>query len=581
MGGDIGMEMFPEKYEVTHMQEDPDAIEDMQRRTLADFTPDANGLMESGDARRNTYALDRLNLRADGARTATMPWQNEDYDTQFHDHDPRGWSQQQPWAEYRRVATAVQRRSDFRNDADYSVPETGIAPWQMYQQIRSAQDWTKARMKIFSTSMDNFHAGGVGQYDKMSSTYKSDLEDGTVNPDADNESELVASQHSTTHLSNVVHEGSAALRANSTTDHRVAVSAYGKLYANAGLMPHESQLRSIEDDTPRARAMRDSGNRSLSRLMSVVDGDVGAATGMRRAQQDTVGDTEKFGGPRDQEGERNRSLMLTRDIMALLGFVEQDVQQLRQLERTNAAMAAPLLANLHRLGEVVHAMPAHAKLEARAELLLAAAGGGLGPAGDVGASRFRVEVNPKIVAFMDNQIRRADAGAADVAAAAWAGSDGDVGKYGGGIATSDIFQLRGTGGLGDAASNRVQSDASGVAFAASRARGNYAQLAAGAARPDLVGRDESRTGQISQALLSHVRAPALIGDTNLGAARVGGSATNIEFHDTDGLRRSTGPLGVKSRVRRGQESERAFDDMVDGEQDVRPQHWQRDLRDGP
>ena len=42
-------------------------------------------------------------------------------------------------------------------------------------------------------------------------------------------------------------------RTDTTTDHKVNVAAYGKLYKNRGLINHENQLRILEDDTPWSR----------------------------------------------------------------------------------------------------------------------------------------------------------------------------------------------------------------------------------------------------------------------------------------------------------------------------------------
>lgn len=560
--GDMGWEMHPEKLEQTEMYFDPESVDDMQRDTLRDFSPDTVGLFEDAAPRRNTHSAAFLSLRENGARVATEPWQNEDYDTQFHDHDPRGYSTEQPWAEYRRQQIANMRRSDFRNDGDMSIPETGISPYTMYSMIRSAQNWTKARLKIFETSLENMHPGGVGVYANVSNVFKSDVNDGTVNVD-----QLAygdeAPQHTTTHLSNVVHQGSAALRANTTTDHRVAVSAYGKLYANNGLMKHESQLRSVEDDTPRQRAHADQQLRSLSRLMSsYVDGS--AATGVRRAMQDAAasGDLEKFAGARESV-DQNRSMALSRDVMALFGFVEQDIKNLRTLEQTNASAAAPLVANLYHLTEMLHKLPANAKLEMRNELLLRSAGGGL-RSGDSVLNRYRVDVNPKLVQFMDVQIR-SQAPAGDGIAALYE-STVDEGKY---VALpSDAFVLRKLGSSGDATLNLYQARTDGRA-SESKVAASYSALAKSAIKPNSVGRSDGRTAVSGDAAINQHRAPALRSNTDMYRAATEGVAHDVEFQDTGALRRSNGRHGIKSRARRHQLSERVFDEMADGDQTTR------------
>src|SRR5690606_33680850 len=103
-------------------------------------------------------------------------------------------------------------------------------------------------MKIFETAFENRHTGGVGIYPNISRVFKSTAEDKM----SDSGMSLTAEdpeirKRMTMRLSDIVHEGSAALHANTTTDHKVKVAAYGKLYKNAGLINHEHQLRILED----------------------------------------------------------------------------------------------------------------------------------------------------------------------------------------------------------------------------------------------------------------------------------------------------------------------------------------------
>lgn len=428
--GDMGFEFFPEKYEKTDIIEDPDQINTDRRETLKDYAPESNTLFAHEETRRNTHARERLNIREGGSRWTTEPWKNEEFDTQFHDKDPRGWSTEQPWAEYRRQAEAQFRMIDFKDDGDYSTTSGHIHPNTLYKNIRGAQNWVKARLKIFETSWENQHAGGVGVYANVSNVFKSDYEDTSVMTDGSGMSRTFEDpeirQHHTIKLSNVVHGGSKALRDNTTTDHKVAVAAYGKLYKNRGLINHETQLRLLEDDTPwsRIEGVQTSPKNLVKLMASYVhgadyaagnfgDGNRTAAQQLRALQQESAEGSkqEAFKGQKNDELTlENRNQILTRDIMALLGMVESDVKFLESYHRKNKKHADLLLANMYHLAETVHSLPANVKLELRNELILRSAGMGLAP-GDASATRKvrdQVVVNPKIIQYMDLMVRRTE-----------------------------------------------------------------------------------------------------------------------------------------------------------------------------
>ena len=411
--GDMGMEQFPEKYEETVMFEDPEQLTEDQRETLKDFTPDNSRLFASEETRRNTYARDRLNLRDGGARTTTDPYSNEDFDISFKDEDPRGWSTEQPWQEYRRRMEAQLRMVDFKDDGDYSTTSGHIHPNTLYKTIRSAQDWVKARLKIFETSYTNLDHGGVGVYDKVSNVYKSESEDlsymmdGSMNTTFE---DPVNRSRATARLSNMLHMGSKALRANSTTDHKVLVAAYGKLMRQRGLINHENQLRLIEDDTnwSKIEGVTQFSPVNVTKLMSSLASDQTAAATLRMIQQDIAAPSqlERFKGMRYDESEiSNRNNILTRDIITLLGVTENELKLLESKSNQNNKQAQHSLANLFEMVEAVHAQPAHIKLQIREELLLKSAGQGLRP-GNPYETRQAIVINPKIIQFMDTQVRK-------------------------------------------------------------------------------------------------------------------------------------------------------------------------------
>ena len=239
----------------------------------------------------------------------------------------------------------------------------------------------------------------------------------------------------TMRLSNWVHGGSKALRANSTTDHKVLVAAYGKLMRQRGLINHENQLRLLEDDTnwSKIEGMSGGANKSLVSLMSqLANGRTADASGrLLQQDQDSPATAERFRGMRYQESElQTRNYTLTKDIMSLLGITENELKLLESRSNQNDKAATHSLANLYQMAETVHRQPAHIKLQIRDELLLKSAGAGITP-GTGYEARTNVIVNPKILSFMSTQVRSARAQDQDLSEANWnadADSEGKLDK---------------------------------------------------------------------------------------------------------------------------------------------------------
>lgn len=414
--GDFGMEMFPEKYESSEhlVFEDPDSVSYDQRETVKDYTCETNYLFASDEIRRDPGSKYRLNQRSHGWHgSSTDPWKNEGYDTQFHDKDPRGWTGEIPWKEYRRQLEANMRRSDFKDDGDYSVTGGGIHPNTLYKSIRGAQNWVKSRLKIFSTSYESRSNGGVGIYPHTSDVFKSDIEDTSVAVDGGRLSTTFEDpenrQRATMRLSNILHEGSYALRSNTTTDHKVKVASYGKLYSQRGLIPHETQLRIVEDDTPwsELEAVRGTVPRNLVKLMNAATSSTSDATGRKlKHKAASSRDAGKFAGKKESEQNPARGNILTKDIMSLLGITEHEVKFLESKANKNDKHATLMLANVYQMTETVHRLPIQEKMEIRSELLLKAAGGGISGNSDYRKNKDKAEINHKMVEAMEEMTQK-------------------------------------------------------------------------------------------------------------------------------------------------------------------------------
>jgi hypothetical protein len=175
-------------------------------------------------------------------------------------------------------------------------------------------------------------------------------------------------------------------------------------------------MRVLEDDTPWSRIEgAATAPKNLVKLMATALQDRGdssdtAAQSARLLYQNAAMEgahQEQFTGmARGESTLDNRNLMMTRDIMALLGFTENEVKFLESRNGENRRGADHALANLYEMAQTLHAMPANMKLELRNELLLRSAGAGLRPAQNVRGSRNQVIVNPKIISFMEIASRR-------------------------------------------------------------------------------------------------------------------------------------------------------------------------------
>ena len=395
MFGGISHDMFPEKYEVTDMYESSSMVDDHWRDLLMDTGPEKDSLLAYELPTRNKYSKDRLNLR-EGARTLTDPWKSEGFDTQFHDKDDRGWSIEQPWDEYKRHVRNQLEMTDFKDDGDYSVTVGPINPNVLYKRIRGTQYDFARRFKNFDTAFGNQRGGGVGVYSNISDVFKTSQDDPyAINANITAEA-IPMNQRHTDSLSNIVHSGSKNLHVNTTTDHRVLVAHYGSNLKNRGLATAESQIRQIEDDR-RPTIIRDQNTRSISKLMSSrVDGT--SAKGAREIQQisENPNDSNRYNKSVSITN-TNKSDVITGDIVALMGYTNQEIKYLEREANKNNKQATKSLNDLRDMVEFVHRMPVTERRLFRDQLIVK----GLTP-GNPDNIRRNAIINPKIMEFMVN-----------------------------------------------------------------------------------------------------------------------------------------------------------------------------------
>lgn len=416
MYGDISWSMFPQKKEVTPIYEDPEDTHNFFRSTLKDTSPD-DPMFESDLPRRNVESRARLALRDGGARVNTDPWISEDIDLQFHDRDPRGASNLGPdFRQFKRQSLGRARLYEyaFKDDSDYSVPSSGIHPNTMRKNIKEAFHWVKSRLKIFSTGKDNWHNGGVGKHLNASQVDRQELETSTVNVDpARGPYEMRA--HKTTIMSNKLHDGKYK-RTLFTTDHEFKVAQYGKLYKNIRNMVHRSQVDQSVPDNPLAK-MTEMRGRAPKNLVVLMSNSVKGKSALNilhkqriKNAKDGMDEHDGF-TPHSKERETmdsGRSLQLTRDIMALLGFVKQDIDMAESKEGENPRKIQKMMnaRKIMDLTEMVHALPANLKLNMRTELIRTAGGGLMpGSASQIRKQRDKIVINRKLIKYAANEVR--------------------------------------------------------------------------------------------------------------------------------------------------------------------------------
>lgn len=338
--------MFPEKLESTVLVEDPEAVEKEMRAGLRDLGPDKPFLAEEMP-RRYVGSDMRITMRETGGLSNEDPWV-EDLDVQFHDHDPRGWTEEQPWEKMRQRAEVRIAQTTFTNDDDQSLTSGGLNPKTIYELIRGAQDWVKARLLIFSDfEVESSHTRN--QYPKVLGWKDSDIEDV--------EEGINAASRPLKSLRSFLHSASSLLGQTEESQERKA-SLVGQIYRQHAHLSTPELLALVQAE----QNSRDSATDRTRRLARLL-----------QKRQEVLDQKES------RQLEQQNVRLLTQDIMALLGVTENELKFLESQERRNQKGARESLAHLQDLVQMVHRLPAHTKLEWRETLLTEMLGRGLRP----------------------------------------------------------------------------------------------------------------------------------------------------------------------------------------------------------
>jgi hypothetical protein len=165
--GTIPYDAYFRKIEQHNGYEDPMTVENYMRQQLVDYRPDApvfesDQPRDPNDRGSGFASRERLNLRHTGFRSSESPNLPEGtfLDHEFMERDPRGIQNLPDLSKAKDHQIARASMINYSNDADYSIPESGINPTQMVSLIRNSQQQFKDRYRNFEESMDSWHNGG-------------------------------------------------------------------------------------------------------------------------------------------------------------------------------------------------------------------------------------------------------------------------------------------------------------------------------------------------------------------------------------------------------------------------------------
>lgn len=353
VGETMKREWFPEQFEGESIYEDID-MNTMQRGILKNYGPDPISF-EHEDPHRNYQSKYRLNLRHTGFMDSTEPYMNPEFDTQFHDKDPRGYLQEQPWREFRRNMEPKLRLQPFSKDHDHSLP-TGdnVSPVDMVSQLVKLRKDLRGRINWFSES-DNSIMAGRGYQAQYKGGDEVILEDTSSTVDI-NMLDSVQNQSVNRLLSNNLHTGGKYFIDRTTPDHIVPVASYGLVF------------KSAEPKTPKQIAEMTIGDQKLTTLDRTMRARNFIKFLNSRDIHYKTSDGRRFDRIYDKQN-KNSQQALNKDIMAILGITENEVKWLQSIDNKNNKQAKLCIANIIDMVEMVEKLPPNARLEVRNSLL--------------------------------------------------------------------------------------------------------------------------------------------------------------------------------------------------------------------
>jgi len=232
-GFDMPYDLLLRKQEVTGIYEDPDDVENFHRSTLKDMRPlpalfesdqPRGGTDNSGKSTGNNISERFLSFRDSGFQSNqnAEPYLPDGtfLDWQGLEKDSRGVALEPNMRQHVDQQMARASLINYKNDADPSVLESGLNPWDMNTNIRQGQAVFKDYYKNFDTSWDSMGSRGAV-------TDFSESRIPTVSQSVDMADPVQLPNRNVMNVTNSL-SNDTSIGFRRTTDHMFKVSQYGK-----------------------------------------------------------------------------------------------------------------------------------------------------------------------------------------------------------------------------------------------------------------------------------------------------------------------------------------------------------------
>ena len=391
--GYMRYDFFPNKYAETNMYRDPEQLYDYNRNVIKDFSSD-KPLFPEEEAVRGTdgsRSEAALNLRYSGDRADAEDPYTPDRFLEMTQKDPRGWTGEQPWDEYRKNMwhRAQNYEYAFQNDSDNSVPSQGIHPNTMYRNIRQGiQPQVQAKFRNFGTSYDYQNHGGSIPTELSSNVDKTELQ---KNIGGEMNFDNPANVNYTNNLSRDF-ENQGFTR--STPSHQFNVAQYGMVFKTNACMPLKRQITHMDMGSGQSKMCEKTAQnrKEFAEAMSAMT----SAKGRKNANH--------LKGEQFKNLESNQLTEMVRkgappqDILKAAGYTTNEIRWMTSHMGKNRTSGK--MRNTQDVIQYVK-LTGKAPPELRPWLLKKSSF----ILGNIGNNRREVVINPKLIQFLEDSTR--------------------------------------------------------------------------------------------------------------------------------------------------------------------------------
>lgn len=389
--GEMRPEFFPDKWAETNMYRDPEQLYNYNRNVIQDFSTD-KPLFPSEEPvrpRDGGKSIGVLNLHYSGDRADGADPYTPDRFLELTEKDPRGWSGEIPWEEYKKQSWHRSQNYTyaFQNDSDNSVPSQGIHPNTMNRLIRQqGQPQFQARFKNFSTSNDNFQRSGVLPFETSTNVKKVATQNhigsglNLDNPEVFNTSFKISRD-----FENMG-------RTRTTTDHSFNVAKYGMVFKSVPCMTLKRQT--TEHDMGSGQYKMSEQTAKNKKLFAEA---LAAATSVQNRKAATHLKGEGFKNLSANElNYMIKHNMPPQDILKAAGYTQQEAKWLESKMSHNRT-AGQLTQNP---GEILQFVQLTGKAPPKIREWLLKKNDFM--LTNIGSNRREVVVNPKLIKFLED-----------------------------------------------------------------------------------------------------------------------------------------------------------------------------------